>query len=262
MAHDKRRKDFLLCHANIAVASGKSQVSVTTFVTVLGFANTHPPNPRIFMASFVFYMEDGTTLVHTLESEITKVGRHPESDVVLTCPSSSARHAVIKESPNGYYVNDLNSSNGTRINGAEVEEALLKDGDRVGFGDVQAVFYAGAPPKVLEEKPVTAPRFSSGLPPPAPAISSSSSSPPPAASPAGRPLSPVRRAYAKSAPSGYPDTTESGCMTAIIVTGLFVIAFLVGLAMRHSEEMNGSLFSDTIEKISGGLPKIKVERKE
>lgn len=213
------------------------------------------------MASFVFYMEDGTTLVHALESEVTKVGRHPESDVVLTCPSSSARHAVIKKAADGYYVNDLNSSNGTRINGAEVEEALLKDGDRVGFGDVQAVFYAGDPPAVLEEKPVAAPRFSAGLPSPAASVSSepASSLPP---GPAGRPLSPVRRAYAKSAPSGYPDTTESGCMTAIIVTGLFVIAFVVGLAMRHSKEMNGSLISDTIDRISSGLPKIKVERKE
>lgn len=212
------------------------------------------------MASFVFYMEDGTTLIHTLEGEVTTVGRHPESDVVLTCPSSSGRHAVIKAADGGYYVNDLDSSNGTRVNGAEIEEALLKDGDRVGFGDVQAVFYAGNPPAVLEEKPLVTPRFSPSLPAPA------ESSPPPSvtvgAGGGGRPLSPVRRAYAKSSPSSYPDTSEGGCMSAIIVTALFVIAFSVGLAMRHSKEMNGNLVSDLVEKISSGMPKIKVERKE
>jgi pSer/pThr/pTyr-binding forkhead associated (FHA) protein len=190
---------------------------------------------------------------------VTTVGRHPESDVVLTCPSSSGRHAVIKAADGGFYVNDLDSSNGTRVNGAEIEEALLKDGDRVGFGDVQAVFYAGDPPAVLEEKPLVTPRLSASLPAPA-------ASPPPSvpvgAGGGGRPLSPVRRAYAKSSPSSYPDTSEGGCMSAIIVTALFVIAFAVGLAMRHSKEMNGNIVSDLVEKISSGMPKIKVERKE
>jgi pSer/pThr/pTyr-binding forkhead associated (FHA) protein len=214
------------------------------------------------MASFVFYMEDGTTLTHTLEGEVTTVGRHPESDVVLTCPSSSGRHAVIKAADGGFYVNDLDSSNGTRVNGAEIEEALLKDGDRVGFGDVQAVFYAGDPPAVLEEKPLVTPRLSASLPAPAVSPASPPPSVPVGAGGGGRPLSPVRRAYAKSSPSSYPDTSEGGCMSAIIVTALFVIAFAVGLAMRHSKEMNGNIVSDLVEKISSGMPKIKVERKE
>jgi pSer/pThr/pTyr-binding forkhead associated (FHA) protein len=154
----------------------------------------------------------------------------------------------------------LNSSNGTRVNGAEIEEALLKDGDRVGFGDVQAVFYTGNAPSVLEEKPVAAPRFA---PPPLPAAASADPSLAAAKpAPAGRALSPVRRAYSKPAPGSYPDTTESGCMTGIIVTGLFVIAFCVGLAMRHSKEMNGNIITDTIDKVFGSMPKIKIERKE
>lgn len=209
------------------------------------------------MASVVFYMEDGNTLVHTLDSEVTTIGRHPESIVVLTCPSSSGRHAIIKQADDGYYVQDLGSSNGTRVNGAEIEEALLKDGDRVGFGDVQAVFYAGKPPAVLEEKPVAAPRISPSLPPPAASVNDA-----PSSKSANRPLSPVRRAYSKSSPSSYPDSTESGCLTAVIVTGLFITAFVVGLAMRHSKEMNGNIITDTIDKMTGGMPKIKIERKE
>ena len=212
------------------------------------------------MASVVFYMEDGNTLVHKLESAVTAVGRHPDNDVVLTCPSSSGRHAVIKADEKGVFVQDLNSSNGTRVNGAEIEEALLKDGDRVGFGDVQAVFYTGSAPSVLEEKPVAAPQFA---PPTPPAAASADPSPPASKpAPAGRALSPVRRAYSKPAPGSYPDTTESGCMTGIIVTGLFVISFCVGLAMRHSKEMNGNIITDTIDKVFGSMPKIKIERKE
>ncbi|MCX6849460.1 MAG: FHA domain-containing protein [Verrucomicrobia bacterium] len=213
------------------------------------------------MASVVFYMEDGTTLVHKLESDVATIGRHPESDVVLTCPSSSGRHAIIKASDKGVFVQDLGSSNGTRVNGAEIEEALLKDGDRVGFGDVQAVFYAGDAPAVLEEKPLATPRFSKSLPPPAP-VNSDPSTQAAKPAPAGRPLSPVRRAYAKPSAGSYPDTTESGCMTGIIVTGMFVIAFVVGLAMRHSKEMDGNLLEDLKDKVFGSMPKIKIERKE
>lgn len=214
------------------------------------------------MASVVFYMEDGTTLVHRLESDITTIGRHPDNNVVLTCPSSSGRHAVIKASEEGVYVQDLGSSNGTRVNGAEIEEALLKDGDRVGFGDVQSVFYAGDAPSVLEEKPVAAPTFHKSLPPPSSVVHAEPSTPAAKPAPAGRSLSPVRRAYGRPAAGSYPDTTESGCMTGIIVTGLFAIAFLVGLAMRHSKEMEGNLFEDLTEKVFGSMPKIKIERKE
>jgi hypothetical protein len=126
---------------------------------------------------------------------------------------------------------------------------------------VQAVFYAGDAPAVLEEKPLATPRFSKSLPASVPVAANPS---PPAArpAPAGRPLSPVRRAYAKPSAGSYPDTTESGCMTGIIVTGMFVIAFVVGLAMRHSKEMDGNLMEDLKDKVFGSMPKIKIERKE
>lgn len=210
------------------------------------------------MASVVFYMEDGTTLVHKLENEVTTIGRHPESIVQLTSPSSSGKHAIIKETAGGYYVQDLGSSNGTRVNGAEVEEALLKDGDRVGFGDVQAVFYIAEPPISLEEAPTLAaprPLPSPSVPPPS-AVSASAPQ-----RPAGRPLSPVRRAYSGKV-GAYPDTTGSGCMTGIIVMALFFGAFAVGMGLRHSKEMNGNIVKDTLDKVFGEMPKIKIETSE
>lgn len=212
------------------------------------------------MASVVFYMEDGSTLVHKLENEVTTIGRHPDSLVQLTCPSSSGRHATIKQAGDEFYVQDLGSSNGTRVNGAEIEEALLKDGDRVGFGDVQAVFYAGDPPVVPAERPAVPGAAVRNLPPPA-AVARDEPTTPPARAKAGRALSPVRRAYGSKAGS-YPDTTESGCATAFVVIGLFLFAFVVGLALRHSKDMNGNLLTDTLEKAFGSMPKIKIEKKE
>lgn len=215
------------------------------------------------MPSVVFYMEDGSTLVHKLENEVTTIGRHSDSVVQLTCPSSSGRHATIKMTPEGVYVQDLGSSNGTRVNGAEIEEALLKDGDRIGFGDVQAVYYEGDPPAMAEES-LPPPSGGVALPPPGGIAPNPPSIAPPQpkrpAPPPGRALSPVRRAYGNKA-SGYPDTTGSGCLTGMIVTGLFLAAFTVGLALRHSKDMDGNLFKDIWEKVSGGLPQIKIEKK-
>lgn len=213
------------------------------------------------MASVVFYMEDGTTLVHKLENEVTTIGRHPDSHVQLTCPSSSGKHATIKQTDDGVFVQDLGSSNGTRVNGAEIEEALLKDGDRVGFGDVQAVFYAGDPPLVPEEKP-KGPPLGKSLPPPAASLNDEPTTPASRrAQPAGRSLSPVRRAYGSKAVA-YPDTTGGGCMTAGLVITLFLMAFIGGLALRHSKDMNGNLVKDTLEKVFGSMPKIKIEKTE
>lgn len=214
------------------------------------------------MPSVVFYMEDGSTLVHKLENEVTTIGRHPDSLVQLTCPSSSGRHAIIKTTEDGVYVQDLGSSNGTRVNGAEIEEAVLKDGDRVGFGDVQAVYYEGEPPVVADSSKPPPPPPPSGVPLPAPAavVHDEPTAPPVArrAPPSGRALSPVRRAYGKA--GGYPDTTGSGCLTGIIVTGLFFAAFTVGLALRHAKEMDGNIVKDTLEKVFGSMPKIKIEK--
>lgn len=212
-----------------------------------------------FMASVVFYMENDHTIVHKLENEEVSIGRHPESTVKLTCPSSSGRHAVIKHREDGYYVQDLGSSNGTRVNGAEIEEALLKDGDRVGFGDVQAVFYEGDPPAILEDEP-RPDRVAKALPAPAPVANDEP--PAPRSAPRGRALSPVRRAYAKKSPGGYPDQTESGCLSAFIVIGLFALAFFVGIAMRHVKEKDGNILTDTLEKVFGSMPKIKIEKSE
>lgn len=215
------------------------------------------------MAAVVFYMENDSTKVQRLETGSTAIGRHPDNEVVLTCPSSSGRHAVIKQSGDGFYVQDLGSSNGTRVNGAEVEEARLKDGDRIGFGDVQAVFYAGEPPSLeqIKAKVPAAEPVKKAAPLPAPE-KQIIEPPSPHRAAARAPLSPVRRAYSRGTPGEYPDTTGSGCMTAAIVIGLLICAFIVGLSLRHMKEMNGNLITDFMSKLTEKVPTIKVERKE
>jgi len=64
----------------------------------------------------------------------TVVGRHSSSDIVLNFESVSSRHARIIFIDGDFTVIDLQATNGTRINGEKITEAIIHDGDFVAFG--------------------------------------------------------------------------------------------------------------------------------
>jgi hypothetical protein len=69
-----------------------------------------------------------------LGDEPVVLGRLPDCQVVISDPKASRRHAEVRPSGNGFLVADLNSTNGTKLNGAEIREQALHDGDRIGIG--------------------------------------------------------------------------------------------------------------------------------
>ncbi|MCB9378160.1 MAG: FHA domain-containing protein [Holophagales bacterium] len=74
---------------------------------------------------------------------LTFIGRTPENQIRLNKPAVSRRHAQIAQSETGYVLRDLNSENGSYVNGERVKERPLADGDRVQIGTVRFVFRAG-----------------------------------------------------------------------------------------------------------------------
>lgn len=71
-----------------------------------------------------------------------RIGRSRDNDVVLPedlSPESSARHAEFRFDKDGWWIVDLDSTNGTRLNGSAVRRARLETGDRVAFGEISAV---------------------------------------------------------------------------------------------------------------------------
>lgn len=70
------------------------------------------------------------------------VGRAGNCDVVLADRSISRLHGWFERTENGMAIADAGSKNGTHVNGQKVEEKylmLLQPGDRVAFGDVEAI---------------------------------------------------------------------------------------------------------------------------
>jgi FHA domain len=62
------------------------------------------------------------------------IGRHPTCDVVLTADTVSRRHARLTFRDGGWIVQDLDSTNGTRLNGQYVGRCRLRPGDQLALG--------------------------------------------------------------------------------------------------------------------------------
>ncbi len=76
-----------------------------------------------------------------LDRPLTRLGRHPQSDVTLDDITVSRRHADIERLDDGTYeVRDAGSLNGTYVNGERVERAHLANGDEVQIGKFRMVF--------------------------------------------------------------------------------------------------------------------------
>jgi len=71
------------------------------------------------------------------------VGRHPKSDILLQDESVSARHAVLIQSEEKILIQDIGSTNGTFVNGEQIERRkTLQDGDHLHFGKVKMLYRA------------------------------------------------------------------------------------------------------------------------
>jgi hypothetical protein len=70
------------------------------------------------------------------------LGRMADCDVVIADPRGSRRHAEIRPAGNGFVVADLNSMNGTLVNGTAIREHPLADGDEIRLGNTVLRFEA------------------------------------------------------------------------------------------------------------------------
>lgn len=62
------------------------------------------------------------------------IGRHPRCDVVIDNETVSRRHAQLTFRDGGWILQDLRSTNGTRLNGQHVGRCRLRPGDQLGLG--------------------------------------------------------------------------------------------------------------------------------
>ena len=80
-----------------------------------------------------------------LDKDVTRVGRHPESDIFLDDITVSRRHAEFLRDGTNYQVKDVGSLNGTYVARERIESHDLVSGDEVQIGKFKLVFLAARP---------------------------------------------------------------------------------------------------------------------
>jgi pSer/pThr/pTyr-binding forkhead associated (FHA) protein len=86
------------------------------------------------MAKLVITDAEGATRDFPLSKERVSIGRHPDNDIPLNDKAVSGRHAVIITILRDSFLEDLNSTNGTQVNGKQVAKHPLSTGDVISMG--------------------------------------------------------------------------------------------------------------------------------
>ena len=83
--------------------------------------------------------------VHPVTSRRVVLGRSRECDIRVSDANVSRRHAELVQEGATYWVVDLDSTNGTELNGKPVRREKLSDGDRITIGSTDVVFGRSLP---------------------------------------------------------------------------------------------------------------------
>ena len=174
---------------------------------------------------------------HIVREDAITLGRMKGNSIALNDSSVSLSHAKITRIGNDFFLKDLNSTNGTMLNGQSVTEARLRDGDQLKFGEVIAYFRleplsAPAPaPAISIPTPVPAalPAGSDPAPPLTPKPTAQSVptllAPPPTVAPARSSPAPAIR----SAPPPLPASGGKSLKLPLLILGGVAILAVAGL---------------------------------
>ncbi len=91
------------------------------------------------MPKLTIYLPDQEPLKVGFEDQIeVNIGRADDNDIVVVHDSISSHHAQLRLVGAHYHLVDLDSTNGTFLDGAPVSESPLHSGNRITFGQVEA----------------------------------------------------------------------------------------------------------------------------
>lgn len=119
---------------------------------------------RTFDARGLLHVEgDGPDAADYALGSAARIGRSEENDICIQSRGLSRQHAIITATAKGFTLRDLESQNGTTVNGAPVTEHALCDGDVITVGDARLRFSMPARPS--RNHPTSSTTFPT-LPPP------------------------------------------------------------------------------------------------
>ena len=88
---------------------------------------------------------------YEMKGMVTSIGTSVDNDIVLKDKAVSRHHAKIRIEGQKYFVNDLASTNGTRVNGRKITKKWIKEGDTIEMGHTRLTFKTEAQPSEMPE---------------------------------------------------------------------------------------------------------------
>ena len=92
-------------------------------------------------ARVVVSLEGAIVTEVTLEKPVTVVGRHPTCDICIDHPAISGRHMLFRVVNRTVYVEDLASTNGTKVNGLPAQHQVVHHLDLIEVGRHKLHFF-------------------------------------------------------------------------------------------------------------------------
>jgi hypothetical protein len=134
-----------IAQATEAMRAVRPKQSVTKISAPSASAERKPSAPLLMPGEArakLILKQDEQTAEWTLTEDTTSIGRMPDSDLCLSEDLRVSRqHAVIHRAPTAFILTDLNSANGTFLNGALLTEpAVLHSGDLIRIGHTELTF--------------------------------------------------------------------------------------------------------------------------
>jgi hypothetical protein len=100
------------------------------------------PLPPAASGRLVIHGDGGRQEV-PIDRDVLTIGRLPECEVVLADKGASRRHAQVRTKDGESTLTDLGSTNGTQLNGQQVQSRTLHDGDRILIGSTLIEYRRG-----------------------------------------------------------------------------------------------------------------------
>lgn len=138
------------------------------------------------MAKLILTLDGAFLGEYDLDKELVTIGRRPNNDVHIDNLAVSGSHAAVRTIGNDSFLEDLESTNGTLVNGKSIKKHILQHGDVIELGKYQlkyvneaavnAAAVGGAPADFEKTMIIRPSSMKAATPPPAASPMTSASS--------------------------------------------------------------------------------------
>ena len=100
-------------------------------------------------ANLVLFRSDGSQKIFPLQSNVTVIGRRHDCDLRIPLSQISRRQCKLSKKEQSIQIHDLNSRNGTYVNGSRVQESDMRPGDYIKIGPLTFVLQIDGQPEKI-----------------------------------------------------------------------------------------------------------------